>query len=357
MSRESLGYVELEWNCPKCGVKNPGPQKICQSCGAPQPADVVFHQAEHQELIQDQSELQQAKKGPDIQCAFCGAFNPADAAICSQCSADLKGGAVRQTGGVIGAFKSGPEAMVPCRHCGTLNPASASTCKQCGAGLAVEKPAPPPAASSKMPILYLIIIGVLLLLCILGGIIFLVLTFRTTSNQGTVSAVRWQRSIDIETFKPVSREGWESELPAAATVTSCAPRYHHTQKDPAPGAEKVCGTPYNVDKGSGYAEVVQDCEYRVSQDYCSFAIKEWVKTDTVTLSGADFSPAWPEPQVASDQRLGSRSETYTCAFQTEKDSYDYTTSQEELYLKCQVGSRWVLNINTFGQVMSIEPAK
>ena len=51
MAQESLGFVKLEWTCPKCGSRNPGPEKTCLGCGAPQPQDVKFEQAETQVLI------------------------------------------------------------------------------------------------------------------------------------------------------------------------------------------------------------------------------------------------------------------------------------------------------------------
>jgi ribosomal protein L40E len=88
MSQEVLGYVKMEWVCPKCNSRNPGPQKTCIGCGAPQPPDVQFQQAEQQQLITDQAEIAQAQAGPDIHCPFCGTRNPAGAKTCSQCGGD-----------------------------------------------------------------------------------------------------------------------------------------------------------------------------------------------------------------------------------------------------------------------------
>jgi len=35
MSQETVGYVQLEWTCKRCGSKNPGTQKTCANCGNP----------------------------------------------------------------------------------------------------------------------------------------------------------------------------------------------------------------------------------------------------------------------------------------------------------------------------------
>ena len=45
MAKKKLGYVELEWTCPNCGTRNPGPEQSCVNCGSPQPDDVHFEQA------------------------------------------------------------------------------------------------------------------------------------------------------------------------------------------------------------------------------------------------------------------------------------------------------------------------
>ena len=49
MARKELGHIELQWTCPNCNGINPGPEKHCLNCGAPQPEDVEFEQADHQE--------------------------------------------------------------------------------------------------------------------------------------------------------------------------------------------------------------------------------------------------------------------------------------------------------------------
>ena len=85
MAKKKLGYTKLQWTCPNCEGLNPGPEKTCIQCGAPQPDDVHFEQVKGAELIQDEKVAERVKAGPDIHCPYCEARNPGDAVVCSQC--------------------------------------------------------------------------------------------------------------------------------------------------------------------------------------------------------------------------------------------------------------------------------
>ena len=269
MSRETLGYVKLEWTCPKCGSRNPGPEETCLGCGAPQPEDVQFEQVEGREMIQDQAEIDRAKAGPDIHCAFCGARNPANAESCSQCGADLKEGARREAGRVVGAYKAGEVKQIKCSRCNAENPETALECAQCGAPLgraeAPKRTAPQPSApaqAAKRPSWLVIGMGVLLVLlclCAIGGYIWM--SSPRESQTGVVQGVNWTTLVAIEALQPVTYQTWRDEIPQGAELGDCQNKVHHVQTEVPTNAEynKVCGTPYTVDTGTGVGQVVQDC--------------------------------------------------------------------------------------------------
>ncbi len=361
MTQKSLGYVELEWTCPNCHTKNPGPQKTCLSCGAPQPANVQFEQKQQQELITNQAIIDQAKKGADIHCPYCGARNAADAAVCVQCSGDLKGGQKRESGKVLGAYKTEKEPVkdIDCPNCGTKNPGTRSTCSACGVNLA--SPAQPvaplsPAAAPGKPNKWLgVILGAMLGLFILCVILFVVLGAKKENVSGVVESVQWSRAIAILDLRDVTRETWREDIPPEAALGTCEKKYNHTQAEPVEGAEEVCGTPYSKDTGSGYGEVVQDCEYRIYEDYCQYTVQEWQEVDTAHLQGSDLNPQWPDVSLSGSQRAGDQEETYQIVFQTDKGNYTYVTSDELLYKQCSPGSEWTLVISALNQLVSIEP--
>ncbi len=357
MAKETVGYVQLEWTCPFCGAKNPGPNKKCSNCGSPQPEDVQFEQAAQEELIQDETAVAQAQAGPDIHCPFCGTRNPAGAATCSNCMGDLAEATARAKGKVVGKYRKEAAPDIACPFCDTMNPATARACSNCNGNL--HDPAPPkPAAQPAPPRRKMGVVGIIGLVVVIAACIFIAsLFFRTDDVNGRVSAVEWTRSVAIEALVPVERSAFIDEIPSEIAVYDCRQERHHVQDDPAPNAEKICGTPYTVDTGTGIGEVVQDCQYEVYEDYCSFTVDEWQQIEMVTERGTNLTPFWPQPQLMTGQRLGAEQEQFEIVFESDGERYTYTTDSLDQFAQFEVGSEWVLQVNQLGSVVSVEPAQ
>jgi hypothetical protein len=359
MARKVKGYVELYWKCPGCASENLGSHAYCTSCGSPQPRNVDFHQGTTQQLITDPERLKRAKAGADIHCGFCGTRNSAGAASCAQCGADLKQGSRRSTGKVLGAFSEGAVAPVKCENCGTMNAGSRLKCGNCGTSLshggtpAVEKPA---VAAQPLSRNTLLVIGGVLVL-IVAAIYFLFI--RTQAVTASVVSANWTRSVVIEAFGPVQVQAWESDLPADAANLSCTQEVRSTSDEPpasGPFAE-VCGTEYVVDTGSGAGEVVQDCQYQIYEDYCSYTVNAWAPLTTAEIQGVGLAAQWPAPALSSNQRAGEQQASYACIFDDDGKSYTYRTDSFEEFQRCVVGSVWNLEVNALGAVTSISPAE
>lgn len=355
MAEKELGYVELEWRCPSCGNRNPGSAKKCTQCGAPLTDQIAFEQAPQEQLISDKEKLAQATAGADIQCVYCGTANPATAKKCKQCGADLAEGKAREAGQVLGGFHDQPAPPLKCPSCGADNPATALKCARCGSALIPPKPqAAPPAAKGGVPVG--ILVAVLLGICALIGV-FVALSTRTSDTIGEVRELNWKRAIAIEALTPVTRETWRDEVPANAPLGQCTRKLHHTQPDPAPGAQEVCGTPYTVDQGSGYGKVVQQCVYEVYADWCQYQAMDWRIINTLVAQGADANPTWPEVRLANNnQRAGGRQEEYLVKFLANDKTYTFSPADSNEFSRFQPGTRWKLKINTFGAITGVEPA-
>lgn len=357
MPRESLGFVRMVWVCPNCQNKNPGNFRFCRGCGAPQPADIQFQQDAGAQMLTDPKEIAQAAAGADIHCGFCGARNSATNTECSSCGADLATGTRRESGTVLGAYAAAAVPQVPCPNCGTPNPADAMQCKSCGASLRVAAPAAPAAQAParKFPAWLVAVIIAAVLCVVVGGIMLL---SRTSDVQASVADRSWQRIVSIQALQSVQRSNWRPQLPAGVQPQSCEQRLYTTADQPqGDNSVKVCGAPYTVDKGNGYAEVVQDCKYEIYEDYCSYTVQEWRQVDQLVEQGSDQRPSWPVVSLAQGQREGEREEVYTIVFQTQDGEKTFRTRDEQLYLSATNGTQWSLVINAFGEIVDIQPAQ
>jgi hypothetical protein len=358
--QEELGYVELEWTCKNCGTRNPGSRKNCANCGAAMPPDAKFELPVQQELIQDETRVAAAAAGPDIACPYCGTRNPSTAKTCKQCGGDLTGGKAREAGGVLGAYSDAAQPDIKCQNCGTMNPATALKCKNCGAAL--NRPAAQPTAAAAAattsgarlnPLMIGGIIAVLLL-CAVGGYF---LFFRTSDTVGTVEGVNWQRTIAIMALAPVRDADWQDQIPSGATVLGCELKPRRISNVEEPNSVKVCGTPYVIDQGTGAGKVVQDCQFRVSEEYCSFTRMQLTVIDTVVARGTNLNPNWPSYALKAGEQEGNRAEEYSVVFDAGGQRYTYTPRSAQDFAKFQPGSRWALQVNGLGSIINATPAQ
>lgn len=366
MPKKTIGFVQLVWRCPNCSQMNPGIQKNCTACGSPQPDDVQFENLSQQELSNDPSLEKLARKGADIYCPYCQTRNPADAAVCVQCGGDLTGGEQRQSGRVVGAFKPGQGGEKACPTCGTPNPSSNMRCSSCGASMsqpAVQSPpvqddsrptSLSPTLKKRSPLMWIGLIG---LLCIMTVACVALISFltRTSEVTGTVSALQWKLSINIEQLQPVTRSDWRESIPEGVPVGACHQKVNRVQDYPEGNYQEVCGTPYTVDTGTGVGEVVQDCRYEIYMDYCQYTVQEWTVVDTYSQTGTDSNPVWPELFLSADQRQGDRTEDYVIFFDTDKGILDYSTHDLVVFQTFQPGTAWLLDVNTFGSISDYRP--
>jgi ribosomal protein L40E len=357
MPQETVGYVNLEWTCKRCGSKNPGTTKICSSCGNVMSETDKFELPAQQELIKDEAVIAKAERGPDVTCKYCGARNTADAKNCSQCSADLTDATARKAGEVLGAFSDEKKPDVKCPYCGEMNSVTALKCSKCAGSLAarpVDQAKAPPAAPVKVNRLPLFIgIGVLVVAVIICGL----LLFRTSDTSAAVQGVQWQRTIEIIEQRPVEHETWRDQVPSGAELGSCELKVRGTQDEPAPNSEKICGTPYTVDTGSGVGKVVQDCQYEVKDDWCAYTQLEWTVVNSSAAQGTDTNPQWPTMNLTADQREGGRAERYVVIFSSDNGQYQMAVANARELEQYPVGSRWKLKVNALGGVVSAEPAQ
>jgi hypothetical protein len=189
------------------------------------------------------------------------------------------------------------------------------------------------------------------LICVLAVAAIYFIFIRTEELVGRVEDVHWERSIPIEALMLVERQDWFDQIPSDAELGDCELEFRYTSNEPEPNSEEVCGTPYEEDTGSGFAEVVQDCVYEVYDDFCTYSVMDWQLFDTLTVTGSDLNPRWPEPSLSSDQREGEPEESYEVTFSSSEGDYTYTTSDPGEFSRFTSGSSWTLKVNALGSVL------
>ena len=373
MAKKVVGYIELHWRCPNCDTQNPGSEKSCVACGNPQPPDVEFYQVSNAELLTNEEKIKAAKIGPDVHCPYCGTRNAADAETCLRCGGDLEDAHQRVAGKVLGAFGSDPHnehTELMCPSCNQPNASDVKYCVHCGSPIK-----PPPTAKPSKPVqsqppktsttdrkrlspIVIVVLALVALGCI--GALAFALIFGGTGSEpvmASVSDVDWQVSIEIEEQRYVEQEGWRDDVPGSAQNLFCQEELYSTSDLPSPGAVEVCGEPYTVDLGNGMAEVRQDCEYQIYEDYCSYEVLDWVVVDTVTYDGNDNDPYWSEPNLSTGQVVGSTTESYRVEFSGDDRTFEYRPEDLYEFQLLTPGSEWELELNLFGGIKSISPVK
>lgn len=345
MARRTRGFVQLEWVCPNCSTRNPGPTKSCGNCGAPQPENVQFERAAEEKAVTDAEALAAAQAGADFMCPYCGTRNRATAKLCIQCGGDLLEAKRRAAGAELQA-NTGPR-QVTCANCGTENPAGRSNCLKCGSPLPRAASAAQMAAAAKASSTpkkkgsrWWLWAGLAAALVLCATIIGLFAVPATTVS-ATVADVRWETTVPVQEMRAVHHSNESGSPPSSAYDVSC-----HDE------SREVCQERV-IDQGNGFGEVVQDCRTE-TQQYCSYTVDEWETIQTYSLDGSDHRPVYSQPDIATGQRLGDAKVNLAVVFNTENGQKRYSPSNVDEFAQYTLGSNWSLSLNAVGGILDVK---
>lgn len=352
-----MAIREGAWDCPSCGrKKNRGPDKFCGGCGAPRGPEVKFYLPDDAPEVVEAEALRRAQAGPDWICPYCEADNRADNQFCSGCGAPKDGAQARE---VVEHRNDAPPPPPPQPLQSQPPPGKGGGWVKKGCG-----------------------IGCLGLLAIFALLYFL---GRPQDAVLTVAGFRWERAIEVEEARTVTREAWEGELPAGARVLSSSREIHHHDKirtgtrtatrtvteQVRTGTERVkVGT---RDLGNGYFEDVyedrpvyeeqsreeayEEPVYREDPVYRNrfrYEIEEWAAVRTERAAGDDQSPGWPDPGLGGGEREGKRTEVYEVLFQDEEGkSWVYKAPNESEWRTFDPGRAYKAKVRG-EEVVSVE---
>ena len=335
--------VMAYWDCPFCGAQgNRGDVVNCPSCGRAR-GEVKFYMKDHSEGTtrkeSDRGDVEylseeQAKyvsRNPDWYCSFCNSLNSDNAPTCLSC------GASRES-----SESNYFEMLKKKEERDKMKAPPQPTAQQAQAAA--------PKSSKKW-----LVIAAIVVMAIVG--VFIFLNSNKTTGDLKVTALNWQRNIQIEENIQYSESGWD--LPRGAEVTSQKREIHHYDqvldhyenvevqrsrqvvdhydteydyKDLGNGTYEEVSRRVPVYKTEYYTETVREPRYRPEPRYATkyyYTIWRWTPTRVCSISGDDHNAAWPEVTLKENEREGEHSESYRITVENEKNNTSTTYQLSE----------------------------
>ena len=349
MAKLVMGY----WDCPVCGNQGiAGTVMNCPSCGRAR-GDVKFYMKNAAEGTSreegdrgdieylSEEQASQTGKNPDWYCSFCNSLNKDYAARCAVC----------------GASREDSES----NYFDQLKKRQEAEAAEKAAQASQSRPAATRQTGKRRPWLLLVI-----LIAVVG--LFMFMNGSKTQGNLEVTGVAWSRSVPVEQYQSFEESGWS--LPAGAELKKSYNALHHydqvldhyedveversrrvvdhyetyyTYEDNGNGSfseipheRPVYGTEY-------YTETVSQPVYVSVPRYATkydYTIWRWVHTRDATSGGTGHEAAWPDLNLAKDEREGTpRKELYTFTVNNEKGESATWQLEEADWKNISVGSR------------------
>ena len=335
--------IEGRWDCSSCGKKLiPGRYNHCPGCGKGRSADVKFYVADPNDVVA----ADVPEKGPDWMCEYCQAYAPDSAKYCPNCGAPRSGKTYHEI----------------------QQEKAAETAEQQAQTRSVQQP-----GRKRWSFIFLIIAAL--------AVFLLVKQMSPRSAAAKIVDKAWEREITIESYRWVDDADWE--LPSGAVLKESRSEIrsydevldHYETRSREVPEEYVSGysTEYR-DMGNGYFESYQVPQYstRYRTEYYDeavyrkepvydtryyYQIERWTYDRTLSASGGDSEPYWPEVTLASEnERENGRHEQYTVRCEDKKESYTADVPLEK-WQTFRVGDQVKLTISSSGHVQEITKAQ
>ncbi|MBN1565488.1 MAG: zinc ribbon domain-containing protein [Anaerolineae bacterium] len=320
--RKEAGTYQMLWDCKFCGTEKllGITHRHCPNCGAAQdPTQRYFPAEEDMVALEDHQYV-----GADKICPACQQPNSAASTYCTECGADLATGEAAPT---FGARDLGTGIADSDTRRDVVQDNFNAEMARIGVTKADDHPVFLGLRKQQ-----LVIGGVIAAVIVIIGAIIFAVTYRSEKS-GTISALTWERTIDIEEFQQIRGEDWDESVPGDAYNEDCREKQRGTKQIEDGPPHEECK---DVDQGDGSfkreCRMVQD--YRSAtevDDWCTYTVDRWLKTREVTASGTtknDPPPTWPDYTLATgtsvkrfgQERAGSQHESYRVVLDLDGDT-------------------------------------
>jgi hypothetical protein len=370
----SKTYLEKFWNCPACGQKHISALRNtrcpnCASSKVPQDEELFSY-----EEITDPDGLELAKGAPHWTCSNCGTKNLDKNTHCDGCgNARDESDGVNQIRKINSLPVSSPSPTITDDY--SSNSKGDTYQYQIEPQSKVSQFSHVESETKKSKKKLLITLAIITGVILLAALAFLF--FHNNIYSGQVIGFNWERSINIEEYKVLSKEGW-SIPPFDAYNVFSETRWHHDEPIYEMRTESVyvpgSYTSY-TDNGNGSvtAETVDTSHYEtrmyqelvwyrpIYQTWYTYKVDRWVYSRSVVTKNDDHQPVWGEYTLRFDsqtvigaERLGVPSESYVIHFQVVIDNQDPKTYSLSANLndwnEYILSNTYTLKVNHFGMI-------
>lgn len=203
-----IDIIEMLWGCLVCDSENKGRFKVCQNCGKPRtkkspewmPEDISPMAA-----VKDSKLLSKFVGGRDWHCKYCDSSQYRVDGSCVQCGSDQK-----KSEEVKITISDDPELLEQ---------------RILKANISIPISLLPKSTNlnSQRKIDKKIGLGIFLFI-LLGLVLYFV--FRTKIVEATVSSIEWQRTISVERYQILDKDGWSPDF-ESFDIRDEGKRIHH----------------------------------------------------------------------------------------------------------------------------------
>lgn len=329
--------LEGFWDCKYCGTKRIGGSlRQCPNCGKARGDDTTFYLDTTKNRYVSEEKAAKINRNPDWICDYCNQLNSDDDDSCIFCGAP-------RTRENLNYFENKEKQKETAKPKGeSYTPTSSSNARDYSTGTHSSSDYSSGFKSTFSGISSFlatswtsIVIGLLIAISIFG----MFLLFRPKEYDITVNELSWERCINVERYQTVEENDWY--LPSGGRLLYTREEYSHSEqvldhyetKTRQVAKERISGYETYVsgyrDLGNGYFEEVtsqrpiyetyyetetyQDPVYRSEPVYRTryyYEIDKWLYERSIKTCGADKSPYWGDPNLASDERTSAQSEKY-----------------------------------------------
>ena len=376
--------LEGFWDCKYCGTTHIGGRhRECPNCGKARSKDTEFYLGTERNYV-PKNQSRDISRNPDWVCEFCQQLNSDNDTVCKYCGSSRTKRALNYFQAKLPSSAhdsyNGSDSNSGCTeqmNSGENISASTPTCK------ASDQPSRQKSSKSVKEFLASHCYQLLITLLLVAGIVGMVFLFLPKELEITINEFTWTRTIDIERYQTVEESSWS--LPSNSRLLYSQLEIHHYQsvidhyeiRTRQVAKQRISGYETYVsgyrDLGNGYFEEItsqrpiyetyyetetyQEPVYRDEPVYKTkyyYEIEKWLYERSVLTNGSGKSPYWGETNLSSDERIASRSETYSIIGLDSKGEEETIILSFEDWSSLEVGQTVKLRVSIGGHGEIIE---